>query len=68
MKSSALNYESLFAPEGHVPILYFSSLRVLQPDNFVLPFRTFNTHSLIEFTNSLLQLVIRVLRNLGLAF
>jgi len=49
---------SLLARLWHVP--------VLQLDNFVLTFRTLNTHSLIQFTSFfLLQLVIRALRNLG---
>ena len=47
--------------------LYLLSLRVLQPDKRLFPFSIFYTHSLIQFTISLLQLVMRALRNLGSA-
>jgi len=44
--------------------LYFCSLRVLQTHNFLLPFRMMNIHSRIKFTSSLLEFVIKALRNL----
>ena len=47
--------------------LCFYSLRVLQTDDRILPFRTFKTHSLIQLTSSLLQFEMIALRNLGLA-
>jgi len=47
--------------------LNFCILRVLQSDKFKLPFCTFNTHSLIQFTSYLALLVISALRNFGSA-
>ena len=56
---------SLFLPESDTCLsatmrsadLYFSSLYLLQSDNFKLPFSMFNTDSLMQFTRSLFQLV-----------
>jgi len=45
----------------------FCNLRVLRSHNFILPFSTFNTHSLIQLTSSLLRLVMKALHNLGSA-
>ena len=43
--------------------LCFCSLRVSQTVNFILPFNTFKTHSLIQLTNSLLHFEMIALRN-----
>ena len=63
--SPTMHIESLLSANLGSAALCFCSLRVLQRGNFILPFRTFNTHSLIQFTSSLLRLVIRAFHKLG---
>ena len=46
-------------------LFVFFSLRLLELDNFILPLRMLNAHSLIHFTSSLLHFVTRALHNLG---
>jgi len=47
--------------------LCFCNLLVSQPVSFILPFRTFKIHSLIQCTTSLLHFEIIGLRNFGSA-